>query len=452
MKFLLLTAAVVLFVGQAYALSPEMKLDMLKSRLVEELKGAEYGKALKTIGDLKATNTKLPKSFAFFEGKALYESGEKAQAYKVLEKYLVANGKEAKYYKQGISYLAKSEADYLAEIRAEEKRLEEKRKKEAAAVAENKRRLEAKQAEQNLDAALRAAAADLEKNRKQFRDSGTGLVWAEMVYHDAWYAPKDANPYIEYETSSGRQSQKYCEDLVVGGYDDWHIPTMDQYATVYKVNRRAASIVNWPERSLKVWVKGSRNFWDRLGPRYSNDLIYLVSDDFRVDKNPSDSRGASLCVRVESAEQFRKFFAQEYKVFEKDNRKLMVEDTFYLALDTSTNVRLNSTVPSTVKRHSKFDQSKSYCSNLELAGYKDWRLPTSDDFISILPCNYERKLNFPRKVSSYSSDVTGGKFWGVSDSGFFAKPVILDVDECLVKKVNNKKLSYVNVRCVRDVE
>jgi hypothetical protein len=255
-RFLLLTICLFLFVSPLYALSPEIKLDMLKSRLVQELKGGEYGKALNTIADLKATNTKLPKSFAFFEGKALFESGKKAQAYKVMEKYLEANGKEAKYYKQAISYLANSEAAYLSKVQAKKNRQAAQRKRQREVDAEKQRLAAKRQAERDQDAQLRAEAAGIARNRKQIYDQATGLAWSEPIPNPS----HKKSPYIQYGVTK-YEIKKYCENLVIGDNTDWRLPTMREFSTVFKNNKRAASLnIDWPISSEYVWVQGSEGF------------------------------------------------------------------------------------------------------------------------------------------------------------------------------------------------
>jgi formylglycine-generating enzyme required for sulfatase activity len=82
---------------------------MLKTKLVDQLKTDNYKGALSSISKIKALGRKLPKSFKYFEGKALFESGQRVASYNKFEDYVVKNGNKAKYYKQSISYLIKAE-------------------------------------------------------------------------------------------------------------------------------------------------------------------------------------------------------------------------------------------------------------------------------------------------------------------------------------------------------
>jgi len=100
----------------AYALSPSVKIDMLKAQLVEQLKGKDYASAVQTMQDLKATGTKLPSSFEYFEGKALFESGQQAASYDKFAHYTETQGKNSKYYKDAIAYLIKAEKAHNAAL------------------------------------------------------------------------------------------------------------------------------------------------------------------------------------------------------------------------------------------------------------------------------------------------------------------------------------------------
>ncbi len=444
-KLLLMVMCLFLSAGPLYALSAEVKLDMLKSRLVQELKGGEYGKALNTIADLKATKTKLPKSFAFFEGKALFESGKKAQAYRVMEKYVEANGKEAKYYKQAISYLANSEAAYQAELQAEKKRQAAQRQRQREVEAEQQRVLAEQQAEKSKDDKFREEAAEIARNRKQIYDAATGLAWSAPVYNDGWVD----NPYIQYYVSE-YEVDSYCSNLVIGEYADWRVPTMKEFSTVYERNKRAKSLnIDWPQKSsYYVWVLGSDDFWGWDGRPYSKNSKYAVSDGLSVlGSRYKKSKVIPVCVRTEADGQLDFFFNHSYTVFSGKGRKIMVEDTFHSRLKSMPNSRdEDHSVPFNIARTANYDSAKSYCSSREIGGYDDWRLPTTADFVDILPCNFEKRLHFPH------SGIFSGDIWGINKKGLFAKPIILDVSECKVKYEQKKRHIDHFVRCVRDVK
>lgn len=94
----------------SYALSQSVKVDMLKVKLAEQIQSNDYAQALSTLQKLKETGTKLPASFEFFEGRALFESGQQTASYNIFAHYAETQGNKGEYYQQAIAYLVKAEA------------------------------------------------------------------------------------------------------------------------------------------------------------------------------------------------------------------------------------------------------------------------------------------------------------------------------------------------------
>ncbi|PNU21010.1 hypothetical protein C2E25_04195 [Geothermobacter hydrogeniphilus] len=126
--------------GSLFALSPEIRFDMLKTKLTQQLKEQQYARALETIHEIRGLGIATPASLDYFEGKALFESGKKYEAYETLASYVESNGKNARYYRQAIAYLVKAEETYNAE--------KEKREAERAAREKAKQEQEAKKREE----------------------------------------------------------------------------------------------------------------------------------------------------------------------------------------------------------------------------------------------------------------------------------------------------------------
>ena len=108
----------------------------LQVKLVKQLKAKEYTDVLTTMNEIKSLGVKTPKSFVYFEGKALYESGRKVESYKKFESYIEANGENGRYYKQSTEYLGKAKEAFMLEEKKREEAIafEEKEKAEAAAL------------------------------------------------------------------------------------------------------------------------------------------------------------------------------------------------------------------------------------------------------------------------------------------------------------------------------
>jgi len=146
-----------------FGLPKEVKIDMLKEQLKEQLKNNKHKKALETMNELKNLNIKLPPSFNYFEAKALFETGDHYNSYKLLEEYVTTQGKSGKFYKKAIKYLIKAEPTYKKiEAKKQQERIEKKRREE-----EKKRKKEELKKKQKLEKQKRQKELQLKQEEEQ---------------------------------------------------------------------------------------------------------------------------------------------------------------------------------------------------------------------------------------------------------------------------------------------
>lgn len=91
--------------GSLFALPDSIKFDILKTRLVKQMKSSDYKGAIKSIQDLEAMNREMPLSMYYFKAKAYNGVSEYSKSYESLEHYLVKAGKKGKYYNQAIALI-----------------------------------------------------------------------------------------------------------------------------------------------------------------------------------------------------------------------------------------------------------------------------------------------------------------------------------------------------------
>lgn len=182
-KKLIFTASVValfFYAANLWALSPEIRFDMLKTKLAQQLKGQKYGDALETMNEIKSLGVATPSSLDYFEGKALFETGKKYEAYEKLEDYVSKHGKKARLE---------------AEQRARRK--------------------------QEQEALWRKEAEEFSSHPVIDKEFGTGQMWTLPVaeqYRD--------NPYLLIKVyGSAQEATDFCQNLNVEGYSDWRLPT-----------------------------------------------------------------------------------------------------------------------------------------------------------------------------------------------------------------------------------
>ncbi len=202
---------------------------------------------------------------------------------------------------------------------------------------------------------LDANGKDLPNNATEWvmvRNNVTGLEWQQDI-------PPE---------TSWQQAIDYCDNLLLGGHDDWRLPTIKELSTL--VN---ASIPNhidseyFPNIYSNHWssTKDAR-FPDHAWQVDFGDggvnwflLLYL---DYNV-----------MAVRGGKSGPFDDLFNLE------DNDDGTVTD-----LETGL-MWQQDTAPGTYT----WGQALSYCENLTLGGYDDWRLPNRNELQSII--DYSRR-------------------------------------------------------------
>lgn len=94
-------------------------------------------------------------------------------------------------------------------------------------------------------------------------DSGTGLVWI-----------KDAGV----KASSRVKASEYCAGLKTGGYSDWRLPTVKEFATMISPSHGNEEL----RRILGVWgfVNIGDFYWTLLGDATFDDFAWNVDTGF----------------------------------------------------------------------------------------------------------------------------------------------------------------------------
>jgi len=412
-------AVILLWTPSLFALSPQIRFDMLKAKLVEQLKTQKYSSALETITELRSLGLPVPSSLDYFEGKALFESGKEYEAYVKLEKYVEENS-QAKYYNKAIAYLVKAEDAYKKEMqKREQQRIAREKAAEEARIA-------AEQRAQKI-ALLRQEAevfSTLPQIDKKF--SYTGLMWTLPV-------PKKyrRNPYLPVKITGAKQEAiSYCENLTAGGYNDWRVPTLKEFSTISGKGSNYSHIAWGEDPYYSIWVWGS--------PEFSNDDNHFVKEQLYPIRNgeaysTNESTANIMCVRTDSQEKFDDYFKQKYTLIKFKGHEILMEDRYMISSDQCYFVDPSVTFASAVK----------YCKSLKWGKYKNWRVPTKKDELEKIPCKTARRLKFLRDSPEYT------RRWYGTTNIFSDSVGYTDNEACEIHRTKASRLY--KIRCVHDV-
>lgn len=209
-------------------------------------------------------------------------------------------------------------------------------------------------------------------------DNATGLMWQDdSASASAIYSWSDANTT--------------CENLTLGGYSDWKLPKIDAMITL--ANRETSPAVfgglngfqyddgissYW---SSSIWMLDKSYIWD-FGQNYGNS--YHIDPD-----NYTMYSFLTRCVKNNQT------IASNYLRDDKND----------IVLDTSSGLIWQDDSEAAINT-SSWDNAISYCNNLSLGGYSDWRLPNVNEFLFLA----DRSKSNPA-VSEKFKNIQSSYYW-----------------------------------------
>ncbi len=211
-------------------------------------------------------------------------------------------------------------------------------------------------------------------------DSTTGLIWQD---DNATKAMKlnlaDAN--------------KYCETLTHAGYSDWRLPSIEELQTITDYSRFNSALKS-------PFVNFAFLYWSSTPYGNSTDFVWSVHawGGSINGRHAPYSECNTRCVRGSS---FNSFTSYQRSGFKRD-------DNIKIVTDTKQNLQWqdDETIKSTTK---KWIDAVSYCKELRLGKFDDWRLPSIKELQSI--ADYSR--SYPALNSAFIN-FTLDRYWSSS--------------------------------------
>ena len=206
--------------------------------------------------------------------------------------------------------------------------------------------------------------------RAQIEPAGTALD----LQTDLMWTKKDNGWAIDWS-----DAKRYCEELSLGGFADWRVPTIEEL--------KVLDDERWPNDCfgcVRLGIEAKGWVWGSTKERGSSRL-FDFAQHFSFTGQPSESsfgrknRVRALCVREakEAAEEMRQRRAQlEAERREEKAHKRLEAGPYGTVLDPATGLMWTKKDNGSAI---KWNDSKSYCEQLPIGGFTDWRLATSDE-------------------------------------------------------------------------
>jgi hypothetical protein len=195
----------------------------------------------------------------------------------------------------------------------------------------------------------------------------TGLMWQARSHKIG------TGSHIGTESEFIEKINFYCDNLKLGGYSDWYVPTYNQLNNAY--------------RERRIQLIGSSSYF-ALDPNSRTKFLGLFTGSEKPGKEVSNTMGQYLRCARGSLDEIR---------VDKETGLI------WQKLDYGN------------YREQNWLSADNYCNDLSLKGFSDWRLPGKDELVDLYKNQFE--LDFTTQQILYWSSTTyehdANKMWAV---------------------------------------
>ena len=247
-------------------------------------------------------------------------------------------------------------------------------------------------------------------------DHTTSLMWQDNV--------KDGG-----ESLVQSEAESYCENLVLGGYSDWRLPSVEELenSASYKYETNWRYTISTVFKNIDSW-----KFW--TSTKYTLDpnshWVICFGQGFSHVYNNSEVFHAR-CVRGKDQHLTEPVLKRD------DQKEVVTEDATKLMWQDNSAARSYSAT---------WEGAVNYCENLTFAGYDDWRLPNEKELYFIA----DRTKSYPAVYNGFKNTATG--FYWTSTTYQRTTDEAWRVGFGVGRLEHSKKSETAYIRCIRDIE
>ena len=225
----------------------------------------------------------------------------------------------------------------------------------------------------------------------------------------------------------------YCDNLVLGGFSDWRLPTKEESMSILNFDRNnpALNTTYFPNTNAEYWWTSTVSF-------NNANNIWIT--------NSGGGTGPKLKTETISAGGIKKFHARAVRTTATPvNVSNFTDNGDTTITDNVTGLMWQKSPSNTAYN---WEQALSFAENLTTATYSDWRLPNIKELVSL---NSET-TNAPSINTSFFPTIVSAKYW--SSTTLFAPAATSawfnDFQNLGITSYDLKTVSH-NVICVRGI-
>lgn len=187
-----------------------------------------------------------------------------------------------------------------------------------------------------------------------------GVVYDQRT-HLMWQDDSDTNQL----KMVWSEAQNYCEELVIGNYADWRVPSLDELFTITDHTTYNPSIQNGFLYSI------ASSYWS--SSRYSLDQSLLVGINFYDGSDGISYETTPRYVRCVRGEPLQSPLLTQY------SSETVLDSRHNLLWQDNEDVETQFLT---------YEEAVEYCNNLTLSQMNGWRVPTILELRTIIDRNY----------------------------------------------------------------
>ncbi len=246
--------------------------------------------------------------------------------------------------------------------------------------------------------------ADHPRNPQSFTDNGDGTVTDNNTFLMWQQEDDDELYYMDY-------TESYCTGLSLGGYNDWRVPTTNELI----------SIVNYENSDPSI----DETYFPNAGYRHYDIYMYWTSTEhpsmdfyyFTV----SFSSGWASYSTWSNGQLKRCVRSEKERALWSSN---LVDNSDGTVSDANTELMWQQEI---LEGSYDWENAISYCENLDLAGFNDWKLPNAKELHTIL--DYEKEwIDRAKFPDSPEDPVFGNDIWSsTTDASDTSRAIVLSL-------------------------